>query len=409
MRSLTIIFCAVLVMFYLKQTQARIIYVPSEQPTIQAGINASVNGDTVLVSPGIYHECINFNGHNTVLGSLFLTTDDTTYITNTIIDGDSTGSVVTFNNGESLSARLVGFTLRHGWGTGGGIYCNGSNPTISNNVIESNSCPDFGGGIYCFGSSPTISNNLIERNSAWYAGGICCHFSSSPVLVNNTIRNNSAGYRGGGIDCYYYSCPTLDHNIIVGNTAGAQGGGIFAFHYTNITITNSTISGNSAADYGGGMFLARCTITVTNTILWADFAAHGREMWHEQGGYPDNVTYSDVQGGSEGEGNIDADPLFCNPENGNYYLWVTSPCLGTGQGGANIGVFGVGCSTFGDANGDGIINSADIVYLINYLFISGPSPQPWQAGDANCDGAVNSADVAYLINYLFVGGPPPGC
>jgi hypothetical protein len=63
----------------------------------------------------------------------------------------------------------------------------------------------------------------------------------------------------------------------------------------------------------------------------------------------------------------------------------------------------------GDANGDRVINSADVSYLINYLFVNGPAPQPWQTGDANCDDTINSADVAYLINYLFVGGPAPGC
>jgi hypothetical protein len=63
----------------------------------------------------------------------------------------------------------------------------------------------------------------------------------------------------------------------------------------------------------------------------------------------------------------------------------------------------------GDANGDGVINSADVVYLINYLFKGGPAPEPWDAGDVNCDGIINSADVVYLINYLFKGGPPPGC
>jgi len=61
----------------------------------------------------------------------------------------------------------------------------------------------------------------------------------------------------------------------------------------------------------------------------------------------------------------------------------------------------------GDVNGDGIINSADIVYLINYLFKDGPEPDPLWAGDCNCDGVINSADVVYLINYLFKGGPPP--
>lgn len=63
----------------------------------------------------------------------------------------------------------------------------------------------------------------------------------------------------------------------------------------------------------------------------------------------------------------------------------------------------------GDANGDGVSNSADVTYLINYLFINGPAPDPLGAGDVNCDGDVNSADVVYLINYLFVSGPPPEC
>jgi hypothetical protein len=62
---------------------------------------------------------------------------------------------------------------------------------------------------------------------------------------------------------------------------------------------------------------------------------------------------------------------------------------------------------YGDANGDGVINVVDVVYLINYLFISGPAPDPIQAGDVNCDGFVNVTDVVYLINYLFIDGPPP--
>ena len=61
----------------------------------------------------------------------------------------------------------------------------------------------------------------------------------------------------------------------------------------------------------------------------------------------------------------------------------------------------------GDANGDGVIDIADIVYLINYLFIDGPAPDPLWVGDATSDGQVDIADVVYLINYLFIGGPPP--
>ncbi|MFQ6002213.1 MAG: SBBP repeat-containing protein [Candidatus Zixiibacteriota bacterium] len=63
----------------------------------------------------------------------------------------------------------------------------------------------------------------------------------------------------------------------------------------------------------------------------------------------------------------------------------------------------------GDADGDGVIDIADVVYLINYLFIDGPAPEPLEAGNANCDGMVDIADVVYLINYLFIDGPPPDC
>jgi hypothetical protein len=63
----------------------------------------------------------------------------------------------------------------------------------------------------------------------------------------------------------------------------------------------------------------------------------------------------------------------------------------------------------GDASGDWVVNSADICYLVNYLFVNGPAPQPQAAGDVNWDGTINIADVVYLINYLFTNGPPPAC
>lgn len=63
----------------------------------------------------------------------------------------------------------------------------------------------------------------------------------------------------------------------------------------------------------------------------------------------------------------------------------------------------------GDANGDGVINVADIVYLVNFLYRGGDPPVPMEAGDANCDAIVNVADVVYLVNYLYRGGDPPGC
>ena len=63
----------------------------------------------------------------------------------------------------------------------------------------------------------------------------------------------------------------------------------------------------------------------------------------------------------------------------------------------------------GDANSDEVVDVGDVVYIINYLFKSGPTPSPIQAADTNCDGIVDVGDVVYLINYLFKGGLPPVC
>jgi hypothetical protein len=63
----------------------------------------------------------------------------------------------------------------------------------------------------------------------------------------------------------------------------------------------------------------------------------------------------------------------------------------------------------GDVTGDGVIDAADIVFLLNYLFVGGPAPVPYSEGDVNCDGIIDAADVVFLLNYLFVHGPEPRC
>jgi hypothetical protein len=89
------------------------------------------------------------------------------------------------------------------------------------------------------------------------------------------------------------------------------------------------------------------------------------------------------------------------------------PVLGGFSRSENWGVSGGYVQTshvdHGDVNGDGIVNVADIVYLVNYLYKGGLEPTPVEAGDATCDGVVNVADVVYLVNYLYRGGDPPAC
>jgi uncharacterized repeat protein (TIGR01451 family) len=89
-----------------------------------------------------------------------------------------------------------------------------------------------------------------------------------------------------------------------------------------------------------------------------------------------------------------------------YYYLVTATDFSDNESDPSNEAIGVRYIT-GDVNGDGLINAADVVYLINYLYIHGPEPIPLEAGDVDCDGVINAADVVYLINYLYIGGPPP--
>ncbi len=188
--------------------QATIINVPADQPTIQAGINAASYQDTVLVQPGTYVENL-YIQKEIVIGSLFLTTGDKSYIINTVIDGNQIGSVVKFNWCDEIV--LTGFTITNGSAEdGGGIYCDHSNPVLSNLIVRENTAED-GGGLYCIESNPILENIMISGNKASSnGGGIKCN-KSNPDLKNVTICANSASDYGGGIS-FSESSPHFDTN-----------------------------------------------------------------------------------------------------------------------------------------------------------------------------------------------------
>jgi hypothetical protein len=216
------------VFFAVYSASATIINIPAEYPTIQQGIDASVDGDTVLVKPGIYIENVGIDNKNVVLASYFLTTSDTSYIPITIIDGDSSFIVLRLWGVDSGTA-VIGFTIRNGRYTmhlgGAGISCIYSgNPVISHNIIEDNyfgGASDIrgGGGIGCLHSEPVIEYNSIINNRVdglGWGGGIFCHYSSA-TIKNNVIWGNLACW-GGGIG-FYNSDPIIVNNMIYDNDA----------------------------------------------------------------------------------------------------------------------------------------------------------------------------------------------
>ncbi len=148
--------------------------------SIQAAIEVSDVGDTVLVSPGRYYENINFLGKDITVTSRYMENYDESFINNTIIDGNQNGSVVVFENHETNEAMLSGFTITNGSGydydgdndftNGGGIFISWASPILSDLIIENNTCKGNGGGIVVSSSTTSLSN-VIVRNNYCYGGG----------------------------------------------------------------------------------------------------------------------------------------------------------------------------------------------------------------------------------------------
>ena len=362
---------------------AATIHVPADQPTIQAGILAASPGDVVLVRPGTYAETIDFLGKSIMVRSIQGAEE-------TVVDGHGEGSVVTFDSGEGAGTVLDGFTITNGAGTeigsgsyGGGIFCSRSDPTIEHCTLTGNSA-EYGSGLYCGHASPTLEDCRIAQNEVH---GVYC-LSSSPRLASCTITENGeegahlvfssplfanctvTENDGTGIDCDHsspiivdcvlhgnvgaavhgsdYSSPVISNCRIVGNHSGisfhfqctpvvsncviaenavsGSGRGIYCYH-SSLRITNCTLSGN-AVQSGQGLWCSMAALTITNSILWGNAGPEGPEIY-EYGTSTIRITYSDVEGGWPGEGNIDSDPLFVG--SGDYHLEPASSCVDTGD------------------------------------------------------------------------------
>ena len=302
-----------------------IINVPGSYSTIQAAINASVNGDTVLVEPGTYFANINFRGKRIVLTSRYYLTNDPATISATIINGSTpvnpdTASCVLINSGEDSTTVLQGFSITGGGGTkwldehgaglyreGGGILIQYSKPVIQFNIIHNNIITNIsgvvstgGGGMRIGDSYPRIYNNIIYNNTARYGAGVVLNYTGCD-MKNNIISVNYGSYQYGAgsgiwINNVFTRPRIIENNTIVNNSATSGTGGIYQFGSVTTTFRNNIIWGNTpGAQFSGGTAI---------------------------------VTYCNVQGGFSGAGNINIDPAFSDS---SYILTLNSPCVDRGD------------------------------------------------------------------------------
>ena len=186
--------------------------------TIQEGIDASVNTDTVLVYSGIYYENLIITEKNITLGSLYLTTGDESYISQTIIDGFQNDSVIRIESVETGEVFICGFTIQNG---------------IGYMIIPNRPDKRIGGGLFIINSNITLKKCKVRNNQANSGGGLYLYENVQLILIGNTIKDNRALQAGGGIVIISESDITYDDEILNNiylNYAGV-GSDIFTSHW----------------------------------------------------------------------------------------------------------------------------------------------------------------------------------
>ncbi len=378
---------------------ARILNVPEDYQTIQAGIDAVEEGDTVLVAPrrGYFVRLSFRRATPFTLASRYLLDGNERFIGETSLTttyGDS--SILTFESQVTRETRVVGFTIERGFSEyGGGINCRGGSPSLEWLRIQFGGAENEGGGVYVQGNAnPILLNCKITHNRSGYGGGIAVDYRARCEMKNCYIGENEAGARGGGVFFAHNSMLTMTDCNVVGNINQGWGaaiygwdgaglmfeggsiignipregqqiiGGAISLASAGATFRNALIVGNigqgavaaGVGDRNSNLTIESCTIAnnidpsetpsqfngafgalyIANSILWdlGESVPTIGESWRS------SVTFNNIRDFQEDNfrathlsinDNIDSDPLFADPDNGDYSLTADSPCIDAGD------------------------------------------------------------------------------
>ena len=337
-------------LFFPSAAMGKTIHVPADQPTIQAGINAAINGDTVLVSAGTYYENINFSGKA-------ITVTSASGPAATIIDGSKTyNATVTFASNETLNSVISGFTIQNGyyWGN---VSISSASSSVLGNIIQ-NTLQGYGAAVsVSYGGSGLIQGNFISETN----GGISTQQDAGVQIVGNVIT----GVSGTGISLYYsQGSEVVQQNSLIVN----GGNGIYYYPFSGsativqnlvaenqntgvvlgapagpLVFVSNTIANNNAGCCGNNASELYATInssvTVQNNLmiatgnssaLWCTYnspAAFTNNNVFSANGVAYGGTCPDQTGTS---GNISADPVFVDLLSSDFHIESGSPAVDAG-------------------------------------------------------------------------------
>jgi hypothetical protein len=297
----------------------------TQTPAPGTALALAVAGDQIWVAAGTYPPIVLKEGVKIIGG--FAGTETSALQSNpaanvTTITGGGVGRPV-YSADHTAATVLRGFKIAHGY----------------------DHDDSGGGGLLLENSSAVIVQCIFEYNTAAYVGGaVMIRDGGSPQFINCIFRHNGATwpsdgppYGGGAVLAYSADNLTFVNCLFYDNTAG-EGGAFEIDELTLATFTNCTIADNHATvAHGGGIFDIDGRVHLDNSILWGNTTTRGvvsAEQIYSPWTPSTVVTYSDVQGGWAGTGNINADPLFLNAAGANYGISTSSPCKNVGNNAA---------------------------------------------------------------------------
>jgi serine protease len=363
--------------------QAATLNVPAQYAGIQQAIDASADGDTVLIAPGTYAGQINFRGKA-------ITVTSSGGPSNTFVDAMGAGNVVVFDSGETESSEISGLTLQNGAGNfGAGIIVIGASPHIVGNVLHSNVEGVGGAGAGIGGAgSPLIEKNLFYSNSCSandnLSGVISLNNGSQPIIVNNVFRDNA-------------SCAAV--NVTVEDGISQE-------------ITNNTMVGNMIGIYvdsrtGMQHQLLRNNIIVGNQVgIQDEFSdSLGRPDCESNLVYNNGTNYQGMPDQTGINGNISSDPMFANQAQKNFHLTTGSPAIDSGNESSTPVLPTEDFDSFLrpiDGNGDGVAKIDIGAFEFNPAASNLPLPTV-QSSSGGGGGLMDPVAVVFLFYLVYVG------